>query len=108
MTYRVEFTDRAFRDLAILYVEKHVNEFLAAARWFNGLERAVDGLAILPRRCAVAPEHRKTGRKLRQLLYGKKPHVYRIIFEIDEPHKLVHVLTIRHGAMQTATAEELQ
>ena len=107
MTYRVELTDRAFCDLAILYEEKHAQESLAAARWFNGLEQAVDTLATFPRRCVVARESRRTRRNLRQLLYGKKPHVYRVIFEIDEPHKVVNVLTIRHGAMKPAKPEEL-
>jgi plasmid stabilization system protein ParE len=101
MTYRVELTDRAFRDLAILYEEKHVAESKAAARWFNGLEKAVDTLKSLPRRCTSAPESKKAGQPLRRLLYGKRPHVYRVIFEIDEPHKVVNVLTIRHGAMET-------
>ena len=45
---------------------------------------------------------------LRHLLYGKRPHVYRVIFEIDEPRKVVNVLTIRHGAMKTATPEGLR
>jgi len=34
------------------------------------------------------------------LLYGKKPHIYRVIYEIGQPHKTVQVLTIRHGAME--------
>jgi toxin ParE1/3/4 len=108
MEYRVELTDRAFRDLAILYEEKHVEESKAAARWFNGLEQAVDTLQSLPHRCSAAPESKKARRKLRHLLYGKKPHIYRVIFEIDEPRKVVTVLTIRHGAMETATPEELR
>jgi plasmid stabilization system protein ParE len=108
MAYRVELTDRAVRDLAVLYEDKHVEESKAAARWFNGLEQAVDTLGDLPRRCTAAPESKEAGRKLRHLLYGKRPHVYRVIFEIDEPHKVVNVLTIRHGAMETATPEELR
>jgi hypothetical protein len=30
------------------------------------------------------PEAKKSKRPLRQLLYGRKPHVYRVIYEIDE------------------------
>jgi hypothetical protein len=37
MTYRVEFTARASRDLEFLYEEKNAAESRAAARWFNGL-----------------------------------------------------------------------
>ena len=107
LTYRVELARRAARDLASLYEEKHADEFDAAARWFNGLEKAVGTLENLPRRCPAAPESRKTGRQLRHLLYGRKPHVYRVIFEIDETQKVVRVLTIRHGARQEFNPADL-
>ena len=35
MTYCVEFTARAARNLAILYEEKRAGELAAAARWFK-------------------------------------------------------------------------
>ncbi|SPE34331.1 Plasmid stabilization system [Candidatus Sulfopaludibacter sp. SbA6] len=103
MAYRVELTARARRDLDYLYECIHADESAAAARWYNGLEKAVYRLEQLPRRCPVAPESRRTGRQLRNLLYGGKPHVYRVIYEIDEMEKTVRVLTIRHGAMEEST-----
>jgi toxin ParE1/3/4 len=106
MPYHVELTGRAARDLALLYDEKNAAESLAAALWFNGLEKAVYTLETYPRRCPFARESRKTDRPLRNLLYGKKPHVYRVIYETDERKKLVRVLTIRHGAMEPADLEE--
>jgi toxin ParE1/3/4 len=107
MRYRVEFSARAARDLEILYVEKNVAESLAAARWFNGLEEAVYALGTRPDRCPVAPEARKLKRKLRHLLYGKKPHVYRVIYEIEEQRQTVWVLTIRHGARRRMQRPDL-
>ncbi|MGH9351053.1 MAG: type II toxin-antitoxin system RelE/ParE family toxin, partial [Terriglobia bacterium] len=98
MTHLVEFAARAARDLEILYVEKNAAESDAAARWYNGLEQAVYALASYPNRCPVAPEARRMKRILRHLLYGKKPHVYRVIYEVDEGRQAVSVLTIRHGA----------
>jgi mRNA-degrading endonuclease RelE of RelBE toxin-antitoxin system len=50
---------------------------------------------------------KKARRPLRNLLYGAKPHVYRVIYEIDEPRRVVRVLTIRHGAMDEAGADDL-
>ena len=76
MTYRVELAYRAVRDLEILYLEKNAAESQAAARWYNGLEQALYTLATHPHRCPVAPEARKSKRKLLHLLYGKKPHIY--------------------------------
>jgi len=98
MTYIVEFAARAARDLEILYMEKNAAESQAAARWYNGLEQAVDAIALFPNRFPLAPEARGAKRKLRHLLYGKMPHVYRVIYEVEESRQTVWVLTIRHGA----------
>ncbi len=107
MAYRVELADRAGRDLSDLYIHIHATESAAAAKWFNGLEAAVYALNALPQRCPIAPEGKKAKKQLRHLLYGNKPRIYRAIFEIDERNKVVHVLTIRHGAMEEAKPDEL-
>jgi toxin ParE1/3/4 len=98
MTYVVEFSIRASRDLEVLYIEKNAAESRAASRWYNELEEAVYALAEYPFRCPVVPEARRARRKLRHLLYGEKSHVYRVIYEVDERQKVVWVLHIRHGA----------
>ncbi len=108
MTYRVELAARAVRDLEILYLQKNAAESAAAANWFNGLENAVMSLADYPYRCPVAPESRKLKRKLRHLLFGKKPHVYRVVFDVDDKQQRVWVLTIRHGARQRFNKSELE
>jgi plasmid stabilization system protein ParE len=41
MTYRVELTVRAAHDLNHLFEEINARESAAAARWYNGLEKAV-------------------------------------------------------------------
>ena len=107
MTYRVELANRAVRDLEFLYLEKNAAESQAAARWYNRLEEAVSALETYPYRCLVASESRKMKRRLRQLLYGKKPHVYRLIYEVDERRHTVWVLTIRHGARRKVEGSEL-
>ena len=107
MAYRVEFTARASRDLEDLYERIRAAESVAAFRWYNRLEEAINTLESFPRRCPAARESKKARRPLRNLLYGAKPHVYRVIYEIDEPRQLVRVLTIRHGAMDESGAGEL-
>src|ERR1017187_924238 len=107
MPYLVEFADRAVRDLEILYLEKNAAKSHAAARWYNELELAVDSLASFPHRCPLAPEARRAKRKLRNLLYGKKPQVYRVIYEVDERRQAVFVLTIRHSARRKMTLTDL-
>jgi plasmid stabilization system protein ParE len=99
MAYLVELTRRAERDLDYLFERISADDSIAAARWFNGLEAAIHTLERLPRRCPIAPESKRTRRRLRQHLYGAKRDVYRVIYEIDESRKVVRVLTIRHTAM---------
>ena len=82
-------------------------ESQAASRWYNGLEEAVYELATYPNRCPEAPEARKLRRELRHLLYGKKPHVYRVIYEVDERWQTVWVLTVRHGARRKLKTYDL-
>jgi toxin ParE1/3/4 len=108
MAYLVELAARAARDLEILYAEKNVAESQAATRWYNGLEDAVLTLATHPLRCPVAPEAQKLKRELRHLLYGKKPHVYRVIYQVDEKRQTVWVLHIRHGARRKIKSSALE
>jgi toxin ParE1/3/4 len=108
MAYSVELAERAARDLEILFVEKNAAESHAAAHWYNGLEEAVYALETRPNRCPVAPEARKLKRNLRHLLYGNKPHVYRIIYEVEERRQTVWVLTIRHGARRKVRPVDLE
>lgn len=91
-------THRASRDLEYLYQYIHAESSPAAARWYNGLERAIGSLERFPLRCPAAPEALRAKRALRHLLYGRKPHVYRVVYEIDDADKAVRILTIRHGA----------
>ena len=94
MAYFVNITPRAERDFASLYREINAEESDAALEWYRGLKEAVLTLEELPNRCPVTSEKAQ----LRHLLYGNKPHVYRVIFRVVEKQKRVDVLHIRHGA----------
>jgi len=102
MAYRVELTNRARRDLRLLFVSIRAEESDAAARWFNGIERAIETLCASPYRCPAAPESR-CGHVIRQLLYGSKPHTYRILFRVAAKDRVVFIVHIRHGAKLPAT-----
>lgn len=103
MAYLVRLTDRALRDLEYIYEQIHAETSQAAYVWFNGLTEAIYSLETHPERGSHTPENRK----LRQLLYGKKHHVYRLIYQVDHRNKAVNVLHIRHGAMRQFRAEEI-
>lgn len=57
---------------------------------------AIDSLAVLPTRCALATETVFFDDEIRQLLYGKGSQRYRILFTIRRG--VVIVLFIRHSA----------
>lgn len=99
MIFRVEVTERAIRDLRHLYGAIAARHVPAAARWFNGLEARIASLAHHPGRGLPVPEDAS----LRQLLYGRRPNVYRVIYHMDESRRIVHVLHIRHGARDAIT-----
>jgi toxin ParE1/3/4 len=99
MAYRVELTVRAEQDLHYVFERISADDSAAAALWYFGLEDAIRTLGSFPRRCPVAPESEKSKPELRHLLYGSKRDVYRVIYDIDEPRKLVRVRAIRHSAM---------
>ena len=94
MTYRVELTARAGRNLKRIF--RHINAASSpqASVWFNELEAAILSLDEHPERSPATPENPA----LRNLLFGKKPNVYRVIFSIDARARVVWVLHIRHGA----------
>ena len=94
MPYLVRLSDRALRDLELIYEYVQAAQSDKAFAWFNGLEEAVYSLEKYPNRGAVIPERNN----LRHLLYGRKSHTYRIIYHVDERRKSVSVLHIRHGA----------
>jgi toxin ParE1/3/4 len=94
MAYLVNITSRAERDLAHLYGKINAEYSDAALKCYRGLKAAILTLEEHPSRCPVT---RKSD-KLRHLLYGNKPHIYRVIYRVLEKQKEVEVLHIRHGA----------
>jgi plasmid stabilization system protein ParE len=94
MVYSVNLAERAVRNIRAIYKFINAENSAPAAKWLDGLEEAVFSLDRHPQRGQIIPEDRA----LRHLLYGNKPHIYRIIYSIDDTRKTVTVLTIRHAA----------
>lgn len=103
MDFRVELTSRAQRDVDAIYAwlaGEHAGE--AGARWFAALRAAIASLQSLPARCVLAPESRESPVEVRQLIYGRRPHTYRILFSIAGD--VVRVLHIRHSRRRPPVA----
>lgn len=95
MKYRVEVTATARSDAEAAYL-RLAERTVHADGWFNGLVDAVEGVAELPTRWPLARESGEFDEPIRQLLYGKRPHIYRVLFIIRGER--VYVLHVRHGA----------
>ena len=96
MAFRVEYSERAQQDLdAILEWLVEHGAGHKALRWFQQLKTAVATLCELPHRCPIAPENAQFPFEVRQLLYGRKPYQYRVLFTIESD--TVIILHIRHG-----------
>jgi len=94
MEYLVSLSARARRDLAQIYEYINATDSHSAQNWYRGLRDAILGLEQQPNRWPVTHE----SGKFRHILYGNKPHIYRIIYRVLERQKRVEVIHIRHGA----------
>jgi len=95
--YRVVVTARARTDAIQTFRWKAEHSPETAARWYTGLEKAIATLARFPKRHPVAEEESELlGIPLRQMIYGRKPGTYRILFSIEEDVVILHY--IRHSA----------
>ena len=103
MAYRVKVMPRAKYDLAAIHRRIRAETSEPAAMWFQGLKQTLRSLTENPQRCPITPEDPD----LRHLLYGRIPHVYRVIYQIYERPKRVDIVHIRHGAQQPFTLADL-
>jgi plasmid stabilization system protein ParE len=101
MAFRVEISHQAERDAEeILEWLLSQKSGQAGIDWFLALDDAFASLREFPERCAIAPESARFPFDVRQLFYGRKPHIYRILFTISAD--AVTVLHIRHGRRRPA------
>ncbi len=96
MAFRVKQTAEADHDLEVILewlMAQQAGE--TGLRWLEGLKDTIDSLSELPHRCSLAPETVAFPFEVRQLLPGRKPHQYRVLFTIEAD--AVIVLHIRHA-----------
>jgi len=93
VAFRVKQTAQADYDLDLIPEWLSVQQADdAGLRWFQRLKDAMSSLAAMPEPCMLAPEKAEFPFEVRQLLYGHKPHQYRVLFTIE-----ANDLVIRHG-----------
>lgn len=105
MPYVVHIFPRAMADLRAAVLWRKQQSPSAASRWLSRLIMAVHSLANNPERCPLADEADDLGLSLRELLYGRKHNVYRILFVIEG--LAVNVLRVRHAAQDRLTPADI-
>ena len=105
MAFRVVFRLRAQSDLAAATAWLARSSPAAAARWRTGLFQIVENLETDPTRYAPADEAADLGLDLRELLYGRRRGMYRILFTIGG--STVNVLRVRHAAQDHLTPGDI-
>ena len=97
MTHRVVFTPRARADALEAFRWMAHRSPTGAARWYDGLEKAIARLARMPERHPVAiDESEQHGTTIHQMVYGRKPNTYRVLFSVQGSE--VYLLYVRHSA----------
>lgn len=102
--YQVEITPLALAEIdeTLAFLSAHSRPM--AIRWYQRLRTAIESLIHNPDRCPPAPENEWYEGFLRQLLHGKRPHVYRILFEVQG--NVVRILRVRHARQDLLESDD--
>ena len=103
MAHLVNITARAERDFADLYTKIQAEHSEAALKWYRSFKQAVLSLEERPNRCALIRKRDS----LRHLLYGHKPHIYRVIYRVVNDHVTIYLIVDGRRDMQTVLAQRM-
>lgn len=106
MPFRVVFTRRANQDVGEKEAWLARLRGPAVARWRTRLLRAVESLEADPNTYPQAEEAAELGIDLRQLLFGRRRHVYRVLFTVEPHVQTVTIHHIRHSAQDRLSAQD--
>jgi len=105
MSFEVEYTAHAQRELEDVYLWIKARAPLSAYRWRDELIAKVEALATDPERHRLAPESRRFPCEIRQLLFRKRRSQFRILFTITG-HRVV-ILSVRHHSRRPLGEKDL-
>ena len=104
MVFQVRISRKAEIEIEAAYEWLKQSNASYADRWFQGLMNRLATLQEKPKRCSLATENNVFPEEVRQLLYGKRKNVYRILFVIRE--STVFIVYVRHSKQALLTAED--
>ena len=107
MAYQIVLANTAKADADQIYDWLFERAPVRGPEWFEELMDCIYSLELMPNRCLLAKEAIESKRQILCLHFGKRRNVYRILYEIDESRKTVHILHIRHGALRDLDPAQL-
>ena len=106
MSFEVILMDSATREIEAIWEWLRERAPTNARIWVAGLQEAIHALADFPTGHGFARENGTVDVELRQLLYGKRQHKYRVIYTVKCNE--VFVLHIRHPAREAMKRGEIE
>lgn len=110
MAYKVKLTVPAENDLYAAFGRIREAAPISAEKWLRGFFAALQTREEMPARCPLISEAEELGHLTRELLYGKRTNVYRIIFDVQEQSEegqIVRVLRVWHGSRDAIDAADI-
>ena len=106
MAHIIDLLPLAQADMRHVYsqIERFVSRE-SAEKWFSGIMSEIRSLDFMPESCPLADEAADLGFELRMALFGRRRHVYRILFEIVGESIKVH--RVRHAAQDVLTEDDI-
>lgn len=106
MAFVLTVRRKAFADIRanVGWLATHFSA-VAATRWQERATSAIRSLENDPARCPLAEEAADLGLELRELVFGRGKHKFRVLFTIDGDSVNVH--RVRHAAQDRIQAGDL-
>lgn len=95
MRYRMEMSPMAMTEIDDAYSWLLQRSQAGAMKWYNQLDKAIQGLQTHPERNPLAPESQFFLEKIRQLIVGNKRYGYRVLYTVSDG--VVRIHHVRHG-----------
>jgi len=77
----------------------------SSERWLSCVDAAVQSLRVNADGWPLADDPGLEGHEVRVRLFGRRPHIYRILFRVDPTRVVIH--RIRHAAQDYLGEDEL-
>ena len=111
MAYRIDISSPALVDAEKIFLGIRENSPEKAKDWYEGLLETIYSLENFPKRCVVAIESKEFEIEIRQLLYGKKKQIFRILFTVtkdfENDEDVVLIYRIQHTSRRYLGISEI-